>query len=132
MLPDIDLLFGAHSGPTHSVGAAVIVAAIAWAATGFRARPAVVAAVFAAYGSHIFLDWLGDDTSAPLGVMALWPFSREYFMTPVPLMPAITRRYWLPGFWTHNLRAITFELLVLGPLLVVAWWGRRDRHRGRR
>jgi inner membrane protein len=83
----------------------------------------MVLAIFAAYASHIFLDWIGDDTSPPFGVMALWPFSREYFMSPVSLMPAISRRYWLPGFWAHNLRALLFEIVVLGPLALAAWWG---------
>jgi hypothetical protein len=56
--------------------------------------------------------------------MALWPFSHEYFMSPVALMPAISRRYWLPGFWAHNLRALAFELAVLTPLAIAVWWGR--------
>ena len=124
ILPDLDLLFGVHSGPTHSVGAAAIVAIMAWGVSGFRARPALVLAVFAAYGSHIFLDWLGDDTSPPLGIMALWPFSREYFMAPIAIMPAISRRYWLEGFWAHNLRALIFELVLLGPIAIAVWWGR--------
>jgi inner membrane protein len=124
ILPDLDLLFGAHSGPTHSVGAAAIVAVMAWGLSGFRARPAVVIAIFAAYGSHIFLDWLADDTSPPLGIMALWPFSHEYFMSPVAVMPAISRRYWLPGFWGHNLRALLFEIVVLLPIAALVWWGR--------
>lgn len=121
LLPDIDLLFGAHSGPTHSLGAAAIVTLMAWGVSGYRSRPAITLAVFAAYASHIFLDWLGADTSPPLGVMALWPFSTQYFMSPVPLMPAISRRYWLPDFWSHNLRALAFELVIFTPLALAAW-----------
>jgi len=124
VLPDLDLLFGAHSGPTHSIGAALIVAIMAWGVSGFRARPAIVAAIFAAYASHIFLDWLGEDTSPPFGIMALWPFSHEYFMSPVAIMPAISRRYWLAGFWAHNLRALVFEITVLLPIAIAVWWGR--------
>jgi inner membrane protein len=125
MLPDIDLLFGLHSGPTHSVGAAVIAGLVAWAAR--RAAPGSSYAVAplaasCAYASHILLDWLGEDTSAPFGVMALWPFTDRFFMSPIAVMPAITRRYWLPGFWEHNLRALVFELAVLGPLLLAVWW----------
>ena len=124
-LPDIDLLFGAHSGPTHSVGAALLVTLMAWGVSGFRARPAMNAAVFAAYASHVALDWLGEDTSAPFGVMALWPFSQEYFLAPFQIMPAITRRYWLQGFWAHNLRAVMFEMMVIGPILAGVFWFRR-------
>lgn len=129
LLPDLDLLFGVHSGPTHSIGAAIIAAVMAWGVSGFRARPLMVVAIFAAYASHICLDWLGDDTSAPLGIMALWPFSHEYFMSPVTLMPAISRRYWLPGFWAHNLRALALELAVLVPITIAVWWGRGYRRR---
>ena len=131
MLPDIDLVFGAHSGPTHSIGAALIAAVLAWGVSGFRARPRMTAAVFAAYASHILLDWLGDDTSAPYGVMALWPLSHEYFMSPLGLFPAITRRYWLPGFWMHNFRALVFEVVVLVPIAVAVWWGRAGYGRRR-
>ena len=30
---------------------------------------------------------------------------------------AISRRYWLPEFWTYNLRALARELLVFVPLV---------------
>lgn len=150
MLPDIDLLFGVHSGPTHSIGAAAIAGAIAWplAWVGLRLQAEGMVpesslrgwrlqaeagrwalAVTFAWMSHFVLDWLGEDTSLPLGVMALWPFSRDYYMSPVPLMPAITRRYWLPGFWMQNLRALIFEVMVLVPVLAVAWWLRRRQPR---
>ena len=29
-----------------------------------------------AYATHTLLDWLGTDASPPIGIMALWPFSR--------------------------------------------------------
>lgn len=135
ILPDIDLLFGMHSGPTHSLGAALIVAASAWVArrrvphSAYALPPMAVAC---AYASHIFLDWLGDDTSPPLGVMALWPFTTAFYMSPVAVMPAISRRYWLPGFFEHNLRALAFELAVLGPVLLAVWWWRGRRRYGTR
>jgi inner membrane protein len=153
MLPDIDLVFGVHSGPTHSIGAAAIAGAMTWPLAwvglrlqaegaepestrrGFRLEAEAgrwALAVTFAWLSHLVLDWLGEDTSLPLGVMALWPFSREYYMSPVPLMPAITRRYWLPGFWTQNLRALIFELMVLLPVLAAVWWLRRRQPRRRR
>jgi inner membrane protein len=152
MLPDIDLLFGVHSGPTHSIGAAVIAGLIAWPvawlALRFQAEGAErlagaerlplsgeaarwALAVSLAWMAHFALDWLGEDTSPPFGVMVLWPFSREHYMSPVPLMPAITRRYWLPGFWTQNFRALIFELMVLLPVLAGVWWLRRRPSRRR-
>jgi inner membrane protein len=135
MLPDIDLLFGIHSGQTHSVGAALIVLGAAWVFQ--RAAPRLLhglppLAIGCAYASHILLDWLGQDTSAPHGVMALWPFTDRYFMSPIAFLPSITRRYWLPGFWLHNLRALAFELAVLGPILILVWWSRRPVPSARR
>lgn len=150
-LPDIDLLFGAHSGATHSIGAAAIAAAVAWIVAWMivllqRATPPDLAvpdatplrpgwmalATSSAWMSHVLLDWLGDDTSAPFGVMALWPFSREHFVSPLSVMPAITRRYWLPGFWMQNFRALVFELMVLLPVLAAVWWVRGFQPRRRR
>src|SRR5687767_11967492 len=56
MAPDLDLLVGAHSGPTHGLGAAVIVGAVVWVWSrrrdGSRTAPAAVAA---AYASHTLL-----------------------------------------------------------------------------
>jgi inner membrane protein len=130
LLPDIDLLFGIHSGPTHSIGAAAIVGLSAWALRRTLPETALWPppwAVTIAYASHILLDWLGADTSAPLGVMALWPFTERFFISPVSLMPSITRRYWLPGFWEHNAKALLFEICVLGPVWIAVWWGRRGR-----
>ena len=129
-IPDLDLIAGVHSGPTHSLGAALLVTLAVWglgASVRIPPRGATLAGVFAAYTTHIVLDWLGEDTSPPFGVMALWPFSREYFMSPFAVMPAITRRYWLPGFWSHNFHALIFELGVLVPICLIAWWvSRRD------
>lgn len=124
MLPDIDLLFGAHSGPTHGVGVAVVVG-LAAAAFGATVRVALGAA--AAYASHILLDWLGSDSSAPIGIMALWPFSRAYFESDLHVFEAISRRYWLSGFWVQNVRAVARELVILVPLALAVLVTRRTR-----
>ncbi len=117
---DLDFLIGQHSQHTHSLGAVAIVGAAAFTATRGRARWAAAAA--AAYASHILLDALGNDTSAPIGVLAFWPFSSEFYQTDLHLFMAISRRYWLPGFLTHNLTAVAWELVLLGPLTALVWW----------
>lgn len=111
--PDFDLLIGAHRGPSHSVAAAVLAGLVAYAATR---RSRMAAAVAAAYASHILLDWLGRDTMPPIGVMALWPFSREYFESTLHLFRAISRRHWLPEFWVLTVRAVLREVVILLPL----------------
>src|SRR5262245_58906966 len=66
---DLDLLLGVHRGATHSLGAIVLVALAAWLALRHRSRRDRWAiACAAAFGSHVLLDWLGSDTSAPFGV----------------------------------------------------------------
>lgn len=132
MAPDLDLLIGRHSAETHSIGAAVLSAVIVWLvlrrhSTVRGALPAVAAAIAGvAILSHALLDWLGTDTSAPIGIMALWPFSREYFESSAHLFMAVSRRYWLDEFWTYNAIVLARELLILGlPALVVEWFVRR-------
>jgi inner membrane protein len=131
--PDLDLLAGAHSGPTHGLGAAVIVGAIAWLflrSSGFRGAARLALAAGVAYASHTLLDWLGTDTSPPIGIMALWPFSRDYFESPLHLFMAISRRYWLREFWIYNLRALVRELLILLPIVGIVIRYRRGSRTG--
>ncbi len=114
MLADIDLLVGAHSGPTHGVGAALIAAGVA---LGLTRSWRWTLAVGAAYASHIVLDWLGTDTKAPIGIMALWPFTRGYYESSLHVFMGISRQIHHPDFWSYNLRALAREMLVLLPLL---------------
>ncbi len=125
-LPDIDLLFHVHSTYTHSLGAALIAASIAWLVVPApRARLAI--ACGAAYASHVLLDWLGTDTSPPYGITALWPFSSDYFYSALDLFPVVDRRYWLPGFWQRDLIAICWELVILLPFTLIIFWLRAPR-----
>jgi membrane-bound metal-dependent hydrolase YbcI (DUF457 family) len=142
VVPDLDVLVeGTHRLYTHSVaavGLVALLAAFSLRAAGARdadasARGALVAAAAAAYGSHLLLDWLGDDRSVPIGVRALWPLTDAYFQSSLRWFPPVERRYWLPGFWTANLRAIGWELVVLAPLVAFAVWARaRSRRSGPR
>ena len=129
-LADFDLLFGMHSGPTHGIGAAVLAGAFAWAPwiqVSGRARMTLAFACVLAFASHILLDWLGSDTSPPIGIMALWPFSREYYESNLHVFMAVSRRVWQPEiFWIQNLTALLRELLILvPPVLVIGWWRAR-------
>ena len=116
--PDVDLLFGAHSMYTHSLGAVVFTGLIVWLWTG-GARPRVALACAAAVASHILLDWLGSDTTPPIGIMALWPFTREFSQSPFFVFMAISRRWWLPGFYVQNGMAALREVAMLLPITVL-------------
>ena len=123
--PDLDLLVGTHRGPSHSVGAACLAGIAAFALTR-QARFAL--AVAAAWVTHPLLDCMGRDTTPPLGAMALWPFSREYYLLPLQPFGAISRRYWLVESWLQNARAIAMELVLLGPPAALGWWSRKAEH----
>jgi len=133
--PDLDLLANSHRGESHSLGAAAIagLAALAISSSAFAAVPTRrdrfrwAAAVSLAWSSHILLDWLSNDTRPPIGVMALWPFTRDYYKAGIEIFPPVSRRYWESRFWVHNLWALVVELVVLLPITAIVV--RRGRRR---
>jgi inner membrane protein len=132
MAADFDLLVGAHSGPSHGLGAALVAGVVSWlilrrAHTGRAA--ALACALTVAYASHTLLDWLSTDSSPPIGIMALWPFSHEYYESPWHIFMPISRRYWSSEFWTANPLALAWELIILVPigLIVLTVRGRFSR-----
>ena len=132
--PDVDLALHAHSGPTHGLGAALIVGLVTFAFMRWRAltdAARIASAVAAAYASHTLLDWLGTDTSPPIGIMALWPFTHTYYESHLHVFLAISRRYWLPEFWTYNLLALLREILILVPIVAIVIWHGRTRNLSR-
>ncbi len=129
IVPDLDLLFGTHSTYTHSVGAVILVFVLTVLIAGAR-QWHVALGMASAWGSHLLLDWLGNDTSAPIGIMALWPFDAGYYQSPFSIFDAISRRYWLPEqFIVGNLKAAIKEVMLLGPIFAVALWLRRKSSR---
>ena len=73
----------------------------------------------------MLLDWLGSDTTPPVGVLALWPFTRDYYESTLHVFRAISRRYWLPEFWVLNAHAAARELLILAPIAALVGYVRR-------
>ena len=127
--PDLDLLAGSHRTYTHSIGAAVIVAAACWLVLRVRhGTVAGTALLTAAYASHLPLDWLSKDTRDPRGLTALWPFSDRYYQAPWAVFGETSRRYWLPDeFIFSNAMEALLEVGVMLPLVLVAWlvWSKR-------
>lgn len=122
MAPDLDLLWGRHSMETHSVGAAALAGLLALLLTRDRRVSLVVAMVWFA---HPVMDALGEDSSAPVGVMLWWPFSREFYIAPVSVFDSAYRAYWKPDFLPHNILAVAKEIVILGPLALGVWLWRR-------
>ena len=122
-LPDLDFGWGRHNMETHSIGFAALVGLAVWA---WRRSPRAALACGFAVGTHVLFDWLGSDDFPPLGVMALWPFSHEFYFANAFVFQAISRRYWLPGFVQHNLLAVLREIAILAPIVAVLWWRKRS------
>jgi inner membrane protein len=124
VLPDVDVIFGTHRGPTHSLGAVMLAALVSAGVAWWRGLPVVIVAASCglAYASHLALDWLGKDSRTPRGVMLFWPWSAEYYTSGLDVFLEISRRYWLPQevIW-GNLRSIAWELVLLIPVAVIAW-----------
>jgi membrane-bound metal-dependent hydrolase YbcI (DUF457 family) len=125
--PDVDLLVGTHRGASHGIGAAVIAGlVIALLVRDGRWRWSAGASL--AWLSHVLLDWLSNDTRPPIGIMALWPITHDYYKAAIEIFPPVSRRYWESRFWVYNLRAVIVELLILGPIAgLVLWRSRRAR-----
>jgi membrane-bound metal-dependent hydrolase YbcI (DUF457 family) len=137
MAPDLDLLVGLHRMYFHSLGAALIVTLAAMAltrssalrTTGTTGTTSANSAIIGlacgtAYASHILLDWLGDDATPPIGLMALWPISADYYQSNLHLFMSTTRRY-RPGFWMQNATAMAYEIGMLLPIAAAVYWLRR-------
>ena len=120
--PDLDLFLGDHRAISHSIGAAVAAGLVALIATR---QPRWAVAIALAWGSHVLLDWLSNDTRPPIGVMALWPFDDRYYKAAFEIFPPVSRRYEQSRFWIYNLRAAVTELLLLLPLTLFLTWRRR-------
>jgi inner membrane protein len=138
--PDLDLLVLRHRAITHSLGAVIIVFIVATAVTGWvtrlsspglpasglepQRRPVLRIGLMcaAAYGSHLFLDWLAVDTTLPYGLQALWPFSDRWYISGLDLFPGTERRdiLSLTAFRT-NLIAVSYEAAMLLPVLGLVW-----------
>ena len=114
--PDLDLLVGKHSTYTHSFGAMTLVGVLVYILNNRKGGQALSATM--AYGSHILLDWLGTDTSMPIGIMALWPLTNRFYQSNFFWFMAISRRFRASGFLSYNLYAMSRELVLLGPLVV--------------
>jgi inner membrane protein len=116
-----------HHGISHSIGFAALwaVACSLWLALAKKAAVRrTLPLFFALYGSHLALDWLSIDTSAPHGAPFLWPLNDAYYIAPFVFWPDIRRANslgtFLPSLFSqHNLWAVSVECLVLLPVILL-------------
>jgi len=124
--PDLDLLLsGAHRMFTHSIVAVVAVTIVAAGVTGLvtgRIRWRVAAVCGAAYASHLLLDWLTSDASAPYGLQLFWPFSDRWDISPVSVFRGLERRrIFSAASMRQNVLAVGQEIVILVPVAFAAW-----------
>jgi inner membrane protein len=130
-LPDADLVSSAiHRGVSHSIGLTALLMIITGVVTGWvtgRVQWRWVILIGAAHASHILMDWLGTDRYPPTGLEALWPFSREFYISGWDVFPPTERRVYLPGAVWTNVRALVAEVGIMGPIAVLTYIARRTR-----
>jgi membrane-bound metal-dependent hydrolase YbcI (DUF457 family) len=138
LAPDLDLTFrlvdgrNHHNYAFHSLGFALLAGVTGAAVFRLLRWPRALAlgvVLCLAWSSHLVLDYLNVDTSPPIGLMALWPFTHAFFKSPIPVFMDIGRTL----SWTtvrHDAVAGAWECVVLVPLLLGAWRLKRRRLEG--
>jgi len=123
--PDLDLFLGRfHRTMTHSLIGVAVVALVA-ALVAARARLPITRVVImcaGAWASHLLVDWLSADQSAPRGIQLLWPFDSRWFISGWDLFIGSERRdLFSAASMKRNVEAIAQEVAVLMPIVIVLW-----------
>jgi membrane-bound metal-dependent hydrolase YbcI (DUF457 family) len=120
---DVDFLAGQHRAYTHSVGAVLAVFGVALLLTRGRVRDPVRLsfAIAASYASHVLFDWLGADSPAPRGILALWPLTDVHYVSRLDVFPVVSRKVLTLRAWKLNLFAAATETAILGSLAALCW-----------
>jgi inner membrane protein len=136
--PDLDLLLrfvdgrNHHQGASHSITYALLAGgavALAGRAAGWPRSLGLGIAAAAGWGSHLLLDYFGQDTHPPIGIPLLWPFSGGYFNSPWALFLDIGRTLdWHTV--RHDALAVSWEMVFMLPVLLATWWLRWRRREG--
>ena len=114
-----------HHAQSHSITFAVLIGIIAGLiATESRLRWALLIGL--GYGSHLILDLLTFDDSAPQGIPIFWPFVRDVFQSPITLFPNVA---WGSRslITAQNLDLLIRELGFIGSLFIGALCYMRGR-----
>ena len=123
--PDLDLFLGRfHRTMTHSLAAVAVVAIVA-ALAATRARLPVTRVVImcaGAWATHLLVDWLSADQSAPRGIQLLWPFDGRWFISGWDIFLGSERReLFSPPTLRRNVEAVAQEVAILTPIVIVLW-----------
>jgi len=136
-LPDFDFLPGLllgdprsfHHQGTHSLAAVAIVSLVAGGVARRWKLNGAAWGIWAGglYLSHVVLDLLVNDPSAPFGVQLFWPLSELYFISPIT--PFARFDYFDPELGMvktllsfHNLTTMLGEIVLMTPFVVLSWY----------
>lgn len=123
--PDLDLFLGRfHRTMTHSFISVALVALVAGLVAARVRLPVkrVVTMCAGAWATHLLLDWLAADQSIPRGIQFLWPFDGTWFISGSDIFLGSERRQlFSAATMRKNIEAITQDIAILGPLVVVLW-----------
>jgi len=141
-LPDLDLIPGLvmgdssmwHHRITHSFFFAFILSVcILLAPVLLRGANKIDGRMIVSVGAviclHVGLDFFTTDPHPPHGSQVLWPFSREYYLSPWTFLDPVRREPIDPALLMEWASIAIKELLIFSPPLLGAWWWRR---RGRK
>jgi membrane-bound metal-dependent hydrolase YbcI (DUF457 family) len=140
--PDIDYLFGIpfgdlnrlHQYSTHTLGWVLVLVVGLWLLWIRRRsdRPWLKLLFLFALGvSHLALDLITEDTGAPFGIPALWPFAgRRIFLPDWAVFWYLGKRNWGSLVSWHNAGALLREIAFTLPLPLVILWLKTRRPAG--
>lgn len=144
-LPDVDFLFGYIEGNpnlyhhtwTHSLTFCLMIGILAM----IVGRPFVGGKslwigllVFGGVLSHLVMDLFTVDQNPPLGIKLFWPITEKYYIASVMIFRDVYRVSSSNGFLQsllcrHNCITILFEVVIVGPLLILVYLMSRKRNR---
>ncbi len=130
LLPDIDFItvpftgFGGHRGVTHSIAFAFVATAVIYLAVSYVSQKKdsrLWFYLFVAMAVHPLCDFFTYDYLVERGgVMLFYPFTTDYFESPVTLFMGIELRYLETIFSLHTLHAVFHEAVLSGAVLATA------------
>lgn len=134
--PDLDYVPGLfvgyinafHFQYTHTLGWIAGVAPAVWLLWRRQEKGigvGMLAVLFGLLASHLVADMLTTDYWDPFGIMALWPLTDRYFVSPVAIFANVAKAEWPDILKRQNLDVLAVELAWCVPLVLgVSVWKR--------
>jgi len=79
---------------------------------------------FSVYFSHLLIDFFAVDNSFPYGEQLLWPFTSEYYLSPVPIFMDVHKsdvsfNFIQSLFSKHNFIMVLSEIGIFGTYYLI-------------